>query len=150
MSARHLTVRGAARLLDRSPRTIRRWIHLGDLPAVAVGDGYRIPLAGVYALLQPQGSTHSRTPVDTPAEAHGYAVIDRGMEPAAKEIQMPVDISTYLNLRDAAARVGRSTRSLSRWVAAGELPSTLSLKGRLLIAPADLDQLFRAPTRMGA
>lgn len=42
-----VTVREAARLLSYDPRTIRRMIARGELPAVGHGQGTRIPTAAL-------------------------------------------------------------------------------------------------------
>lgn len=52
--AHFLTVRQVCDLVHRCPRTIRRWIHAGDLPGTRrVKDGYLIPEAALERLLEP-------------------------------------------------------------------------------------------------
>lgn len=46
-AADYLTIDEVAAILRRSPRTIRRWIAAGDLPAMRIRDTTRIPLAAL-------------------------------------------------------------------------------------------------------
>ena len=54
-----------------------------------------------------------------------------------------IDQSEYLTLAGAARLVERSTRTIRRWVGCGDLPRSLRLKGRLLIHPDDIDNLYK-------
>lgn len=38
----HYTTKQVAELLKVNPRTVSRWVHLGQLPAVRLGRRYRI------------------------------------------------------------------------------------------------------------
>jgi excisionase family DNA binding protein len=55
----------------------------------------------------------------------------------------PIDRSSLMSLREAAAYVGKSSRTVRRWVACGELPGTLRLKQTLLIPRPALDAMFK-------
>lgn len=159
MPGRLLTVIQAARILRRTPRTVRTWIAVGDLPAHWVGDGYRIPLVSVQALLRAAPRTGAgqaaqvmcepRTPLDTAPSPLSYAESNganghQHKAHDAEELAMPIDLSQYLTLAQAAERVQRSTRTIRRWVAQGELPRALRIKQRILVAPADLDALYQS------
>lgn len=144
--SRHLTVAQASRLLHRAPKTVRGWIAAGDLPGTQrVRDGYRIPLASIRLLVDTETMSNPGTPLDTAQFPHGYADSDAGAhaDAPAAEPAMPLDLSTYLTLAEAAERMKRSTRTIRRWVAQGELPNALRIKQRILVAPADLDQLYQ-------
>lgn len=54
-----------------------------------------------------------------------------------------IDRSTLLNLRESAAYVGKSPRTVRRWVALGDLPGTVRLKQSLLIPRPALDAMFK-------
>jgi excisionase family DNA binding protein len=51
-----LTVAEVAALVRVSKMTIYRMIRKGELPAIAVGKSYRIPIADVRSLTQARGS----------------------------------------------------------------------------------------------
>ena len=151
---RTFTIRRVATLLHRHPSTVRGWVLAGDLPATWVGDGYRIAAPDLLALVEPahvppdvRSGVRSRTRPDTRPLRHGYDEDTGGDDvstpPATvlTEGSMP-ELSLYLSLSDAAGRVGRSSRTVRRWVMAGELPRALRIKGRLLIHPADLDAMY--------
>jgi len=54
--SRYLTTDAVAELLCVRPKTVRRWIHLGHLPAVRLHRKWRIPEHEIERLLQ--GRTH--------------------------------------------------------------------------------------------
>jgi excisionase family DNA binding protein len=56
-----LTVNQVAELLQVEPRTIRRNIERGDVPAKKIGRIWRIPRTFVQAYLEPAGSDHATT-----------------------------------------------------------------------------------------
>ena len=151
--SRHLTVRQVAALLDRRPDTILGWIRTGSLPAEWVGDGYRVSLASLWALVEtvpiaPPGALGAMagTALDTPGEARRYddptgGAYVFGPPAPTPEACMP-DLTAYLSLAEAAVHIGRSTRTIRRWVGCGDLPRALRIKGRLLIHAADLDEMY--------
>jgi excisionase family DNA binding protein len=47
------TVTQAAKLLQVAPNTVLEAIRRGQLPAVMIGDRYRIPASSLYALARP-------------------------------------------------------------------------------------------------
>ena len=57
---------------------------------------------------------------------------------------MPDAMPEYLTLSEAAVRVGRSARSVRRWVHQGRLPNTKRLLGQILVCPSDLDAMLVA------
>jgi len=54
----------------------------------------------------------------------------------------PVERNELLTLQEAADYVRRSTRTLRRWVAHGELPGAVRVKQTLLVPRASLDAMF--------
>lgn len=49
-----MTVNEAAEYVRVHPATVRRWIHGGQLPAAKVGSGFRIEVADLRRMTQPQ------------------------------------------------------------------------------------------------
>lgn len=45
-----ISVEAASKLLNKSERTILRWIHSGKIPSQKVGREYRIPIEEIQAL----------------------------------------------------------------------------------------------------
>ena len=62
-----------------------------------------------------------------------------------------MDRKSYLTIPEAAHRVGRTHRTIRRWLRAGDLPGALRLKAQVLIPIADLEALYvpAGPTREG-
>ena len=144
----HLTVRQVAALVHHAPSTVRTWIRQGELPAQRVRDGYRVRLLDLHALLDRPSATEgarARTRLDTRTTGGRYAGCDANDDEATShhpEEAMP-DLSQYLSLTAAAERIGRSTRTVRRWIRCGDLPHAVQLKGRLLIHPDDLDAMVK-------
>lgn len=144
-----VSVPRAARLVGRHPATVRRWVREGVLPAIRTTRGLRVPLAALAGLARSVGSDSGRkherlrTRSDTDELPHGYDALAEDEGASETDEPMAIDLSSYLSLREAADRVRRSTRTVRRWVAAGELPRAVVLKGRLLIPAGDLDALYQ-------
>ena len=155
MSQRTLTVRQAAQRLDRTPRTVLGWIRDGQLAATWTGDGYRIRLADLAGVVErvhtgPDGGlgSMSRTRMDTDNSHGGYTLDvaeDRSTPPKSPSIAEPTmpDMTDFLALAEAAKYIGRSTRTVRRWVQAGDLPRTRRVKTRLYVHPSDLEAMVQ-------
>ena len=153
MTPRLLTVRQVAALVHHDASTVRTWIRQGQLPAIRVRDGYLVEASALAGLMHPgatpndwPGLARAGTAMDTAPEGRRYGDHTGGAPicaPSAPtpEASMP-DLTAYLSLAEAAVHIGRSTRTIRRWVGCGDLPRALRIKGRLLIHAADLDEMY--------
>ena len=60
----YMTVGEVARLVRRSPSTVRRWAVIGDLPAVLFGGRLLIAEDDLASMVRPPGSLHKRVEDD--------------------------------------------------------------------------------------
>lgn len=81
-------------------------------------------------------------PMLVPSPHHGAPAHAADGQPHKPKAGM-IDQAEYLTLAGAARAVERSTRTIRRWVKDGSLPRSLRLKGRLLIHPDDIDNLYK-------
>lgn len=151
MTRRTLTVQAVARLLDRHPETIRRWCRSGQLDAVRGPDGWLIAAEALASMVQRGSNAQSvqqvRTRTDTDNCDGGYVhgvhrVKASTPAPPPTEGTMP-DMTDFLALAEAATHIGRSTRTVRRWVQQGDLPRTRRVKTRLYVHPGDLEAMVQ-------
>ena len=148
MTTRHLTVAQVARATRCTRLAVRGWIRSGLLNAVPTGDGYRIRLDALVAVVaradNVAGPAITRTnqgqPRNPPEAPHGY------VDTKLLEDLMTTD---HLSLSEAAEYMKRSTRTVRRWVEEGRLPNAKRVVQRLLIPREDLDALVQ-PARRAA
>ncbi len=140
MSRRHLTVQQVATLLRCRTDTVRAWIHSGALPAVRVSDGYRISSDALQRRLSPVVSMGVKAPANPGHRRTSGNARTGYVEGTILEDLM---LNDHLSLSDAASYVGRSTRTVRRWVEDGRLPNAKRVVQRLLIPVRDLDALVQ-------